>query len=77
MHDDGSPARYSHRTFGQGEWRQQGALGHLSMGALFVVGTQIVVAATAACTATHGARVWKQERKNPLRQAVEQLALWS
>lgn len=76
MRDDGSSARYIHRSFCSYQWRQHSRLGCVLMGAVFIAGIPVVLGMIVYGTMVHGARVHHEVGKNPLRQMGELLALW-
>lgn len=76
IRDDGSPARFIHRTIQQHARRQHGSAERFLRGALFVAGIPAVLSMIAICTAKLGPRVRQQAGKPLLRQGWEQLAVW-
>ena len=76
MRNDGSPARYIHRSFCAYKWRQHSRLGGVLMGVVFIAGIPVVVGMIVYCTMVHGVRVHHEVGKNPLRQMGELVVLW-
>ena len=76
IRNDGSPARYIHRSFCAYKWRQYSRLGGILIGVVFIAGIPVVLGMIVSCTIVHGMRVHHEVGKNPLRQMGELVALW-